>query len=70
MTDDTAEYEELLPDARQRHREWFWMFSGASVGGGAAGVAIIWAGVPPWATVATGVVMFVCCLAVGRYLGL
>ena len=67
VPDDAAEYEKLLPDSRQRHLEWFWMFAGAAVGSGAAGLAIMWANVAPWATVATGVVMFICCVAVRQY---
>lgn len=70
MTDGGADYEELLPDGRQTRHEWFWLFAGSSVGAMTSGVAVIWAGVPPWATIATGVVVFLCCLAVQHHYGI
>jgi len=67
VSDDTTEHEELLPDSQQQHLEWFWMFAGASVGMAVAGIAIIWTNVAPWGAVATGVVMFICSVAVRQY---
>ena len=61
MSDDTTEYEELLPHSRTHRAEWFWLIAGASVGVAASGVAIIWVGMPTWHLVVTGTLGYVCC---------
>jgi len=67
MTDEPTDYEELLPESRQTRHEWFWLFAGSSVGSMASGAAVIWAGLPAWSNLATGAVVFLCCLAVQHH---